>query len=265
LRLSSLAIARNILYTIIFERLKLSLGGTWLANFSSGLKRNKLTPEDGQVWYVNSIDGVKQFPVTPLDAAYFQMLGIINQEMKDLLGISQPMQGEAAGRADSPATYDKLIEAGGSIIVSICQMLESTIADWAEINMWYIQHMFRPEHYIELEAQDGSTNWVRANALMMRGKMAVSIEPGSMLAWSESAAWERAKEYHALGIYALPMLIKQGHVPHGREALAQVGRLQGQPDKAYLLGAAQRPAQGKQPKAPQPGSHKAGGGVAATH
>lgn len=242
LRLTSLSLAMNVLYTIIFDRLKLSLGGSWFATASSGIAANKLVPEAGMVYKVRNIDAIKPIEYTVLDAAYFQLARIIEDEMRDLLGISSPMQGEAAGRADSPTTYDKLIEQGGSVTVDTTQMLELTIQEWAEIAVWYMQTRYTHEHMVEVELDDGTTTWESASALATRGEFSVKMEVASMIAWSETAMWERAKEYHQMGIYALPMMVKVGHVPHGREALKQMGQLRRDPSRTYLIGAAAQPA-----------------------
>lgn len=242
LRAASLNVARNIFLSIIFERIRLSLSGTWLADRKSGLKKNKLVPEVGVVYQVNDVNGVKEVPVAPLDPAYFQLLEIIETEMMKLLGVTQVMQGQAAGRADSPDTYDKLIEQAGEPIADAAQMLEQSISEWAEIVIWFMQTYFTHEHMVEVEDVDGGSTWRAASALAIRGDMAVHIETGSMISLSESARYNRAREYASMGIYALPMLVKMGHVPHGKRALKQKMAIQANPRLAEaLLGGAGAP------------------------
>jgi hypothetical protein len=243
LRLISLGIARNILYTIIFQRLKLSLGGTWLATHSSGLKRNKLTPEDGQVFYGKKIDNenVRQFPVQALDVAYINVLHEIESEMTKLIGLSPVQQGQAAGRADSAPTYDKLIEQAGTATVDCAQLMEESLGDWAEIGLWYMQQHYTHEHFVEVEANDGQTSWKQASRFALKGEMAIRIDTGSMVAHSESAQREVAKEGATLGIYPLPMLAKIGRYPQWRRALKLKMQLAGDPSKQPLMGAAGAP------------------------
>lgn len=250
----TLAVAKNILYTIIFQRFRVSLMGTFLATPQSGLKKNKLSPEDGAVFYAKKIDSdnIKQFPAQPLDASQFQLIHEINSEMLNLFGISDPMQGQAAGRAESPQTYDRLIEQGGTSIVDRAQSLARTLEEWAEYQMWMFQHFGGPEHMIQMETPDGNSAWKALNPLLIRGQYACDIEAQSMIAYSEMAQYERAKESYAQGIYAKPMFVKAGRIPYGRQALEEVGRLLKDPSKQYLLGAASAPP-------PKPATAKVGG------
>jgi hypothetical protein len=239
LRLCTLSIARNVLYSIIFERLKLSLGGTWMATPRSGLRKNKLIPEPGVVFQVNSasVDDIREFPVSPLDAGYFNLLDKIEAEMEKLLGLSPVMQGQAAGRADSPATYEQLIEQGGVGIVADAQLLEQTIEDWSNIAMWFVQNYYTHEHVVEIEYEDGTTGFTEASALAARGNFAVRVETGSTMAHSRSQEFNEAKEAAALGFYALPMLGKIGRIKHWRAALKQRAAIMADPTKQWMLGA----------------------------
>jgi hypothetical protein len=260
LRLASLAIARNILYTIIFQRLKLSLGGTWLATHQSGLKRNKLTPEDGLVFYGKKIDNenVRQFPVQPLDIAYLQLLNQIENEMAKLVGLSDVQRGQSQGRVDSSAGYDKLIEQAGTAVVDAAQLVEESLRDYAEIAMWYMQNYYTHEHFVQVESEDGLTTWKQASRFAMVGEYGAFIETGSTQAHSETARRDQAKEGAQLGIYALPMLAKMGHFPQWRRALKQKMALIADPTKAALLGPAGAPP-GKIP------GGAAGGSTARNH
>jgi len=219
-RLCDLGLARNILLTILFARLRQSMGGTWLATQRSGLKTNKLSNEPGLVYQVREIEGqVKNFPVDPIDAAYFNLLDKIEAEMGKLLNVSDVQQGQAVGRADSPQTYDKLIEQGGGPVVSLAQLLEETIRDWTTIQMWFMQNYYTHEHYVELENADGQTTWRAASALAVQGEFAVRMETGSQVAYSPSLLQAQAEKGAALGFYPLPMLGKLGHFPMYRQGL----------------------------------------------
>lgn len=239
LSLCSLGVARNILLTIIFERLKLSLGGTWMATPGSGLKKNKLVPEPGVVFMVNNLDQVKEFPISPLDAAYFSLLDKIEQEMQMLLGLSSPMMGEAAGRADSPQTYETLVGQGGVRVVDRAQTLIETVRDWCDIGLWFVQNYYTHEHIVEVEYSDGTTGFEAASALATRGEFAVDVEASSTLVHSRSAEFQEAKDAAALGFYALPMLGKMGRIKHWRAALKQRAAIMAKgPQFSWLLGAA---------------------------
>ena len=243
LRLVSLSVARNILYTIMFQRLKLSLGGTWLATHQSGLKRNKLTPEDGAIFYGKKIDpeNVRQFPIQPLDVAYLSLLHEIENEMAKLIGLSDVQRGQSQGRVDSGSGYDKLIEQGGVAVVDAAQLVEESLRDYAEIAMWYMQSYYTHEHFVQVEASDGLTTWQQASRFAMDGQYACFIETGSTQAHSESAQRDMAKEGAQLGIYTLPMLAKLGRYPQWRRALQQKMALAGDPAKAPLMGPAGAP------------------------
>lgn len=259
LRLSSLAIARNVLYTIIFTRLKLSMSGTYLATPQSGLKRNKLTAEDGQVFYAHKIDeqNVRQFPVQPVDAAYFQLLDRIENEMMQLIGMTGPMKGEAEGRADSSSTYEVLLETGGSSLVGAGQLLEMFVEDWARIASWWMQKRYTSEHYVEIMDESGST-WKQASALALRGDFAITVETGSMASYSESARIERAKQYLGDGVYALPMYAEMAHIPRWRKALRQKGALLQTPGEQWMAGGMPQGAgqtRGPSPQPPNKRSH----------
>jgi hypothetical protein len=243
LRLSSLSVARNILYTIMFQRLKLSLGGTWLATHQSGLKRNKLTPEDGAVFYAKKVDNenVRQFPIQPLDVAYLSLLHEIEAEMAKLVGLSDVQRGQSAGRLDSGSGYDKLIEQAGTAVVDAAQLIEEALGDYAKIAIWYMQMYYTHEHFVQVEGDDGMTNWQQASRFAVAGTYAAFIETGSTQAHSESAQREQAKEGAQLGIYPLPMLAKIGRYPQWRRSLAMKLALSGDPTKAPLMGPAGAP------------------------
>ena len=255
LRLASLAVARNILYTIIFQRLKLSLSGTWLATPQSGLKRNKLTPEDGQVFYAKRIDdqSIRQFPVQPLDPSHFQLLTFIEEEMEALIGITPVMKGEADGRADSAETYDKLMESGGVALLDAAQFLQNTISDWATVACWYMQNYYTHEHYVMLEDADGDTSWRAASALACKGEYAIHIDTKPMMAYNESARFARAMQYYQMGVYTLPMVCKFAHIPQWRRALRERSQLLQDPSKAWLLGG--QPSAFLPPSATRPNHH----------
>lgn len=255
LRLSSLAIARNVLYTIIFTRLKLSMSGTFLATPQSGLKRNKLSSEDGQVFYAHKIDesNVRQFPVQPVDAAYFSLLDRIETEMMALIGMTGPLAGEASGRADSSSTYEVLLETGGASLVGAGQLLEMFVEDWARIASWWMQKRYTREHYVEVMEEHGST-WKQASALALRGDFAITIETGSMASYSEAARQGRIAQAAAEGIYPLPMVAKLSHVPHWRQALRMKrALLAGGPQNAWLAGAIPASTTARSPSPAPPG------------
>ncbi len=157
--------------------------GTWLATFGSGLKKNKLTPEDGQVFQVNNLDGIKQFPVNPLDAAYFTLLDRIEQEMMKLLGISEPMQGQA-GAPIRPrrTTSSRNSRASPSAMRFRCSRSQSASGPRSRCGSY---QNYTHEHFVEVEAADGTTSWRAASALAVRGKYAVNVDAAPMLAYSE--------------------------------------------------------------------------------
>jgi hypothetical protein len=242
LRLSSLSSARNVLWTIIFERLRKSLAGTWLTTPGSNLRRNQLTNEIGNVYTVNSVDAVKEFPQSPLDHAYFGLLDKIETEMALLLGVTPMMQGQPAGRADSPQTYDTLADMSGGLILDRAKMIDQFIADAATIDLWFIQNNYTHEHVVEAETSEGFSTWREASSLLMRGDFAVKIETGSTLQKQSSRDLTDAQSAAQMGIYALPMLAKQGHIKHWQAALKQhAAILKMGPQFAWLLGPAGAP------------------------
>lgn len=263
LRLATLATARNILWTIIFERLKLSLGGTWLATPGSGIKRNKLIPEPGVVFMVNKLDEIKEFPVTPLDAAYFNLLDKIEQEMELLVGVTPLMRGQPVGRADSPQTYEQVADQSGGPVLDRAKLVDAWVHDAAEIDLWFMQHYYTHEHVVEVETADGFTTWTEASALAIRGDFAVRIEAGSTLGRNVMRDREEAKENANLGFYSLPMLGRVGRVRHWRQALKQKAAIMRMgPQSAWLLGAAGAPpaTQSTNIRAGQQRSHHRPGG-----
>lgn len=256
-RVMSLSIARNILWTIIFQRLKLSMSGTFLATPQSGLRRNKLTPEDGQVFYAKKIDAdnVRQFPVTPLDVQYVQVLHEMEAEMQKLVGVTPTMQGKSQGRVDTGQAYDSLIEQAGTRVVEGAQLLEEAIKDWAKVGMWYYQNYATHEHFVEVEEDDGETRWRRAMALALKGEFAVKVDVVSDMIHSAEAMRERIKEGAALGLYPIPMLAKLGKYPQWRRGLRMRAAIQKDPSKAWMLGVAGA-APGKAGQLPQASSGK---------
>jgi hypothetical protein len=199
------------------------------------MSANKLIPEVGAIWKVNNVEEVKEFPVAPIQPEYLQMLGLIENEMKNLLGVSDVMQGQSAGRADSPDTYSKLIEQGGNSVIDDADLLEQSIQEWALIAMWFMQTYYTHEHMVEVETPDGQSTWKAASALAVRGEYALTIETGTMVSMSESAQFERASQYAAQGIYPLPMLAKMGHVPFWKRALKMKMAIMGNPQWASAL------------------------------
>jgi hypothetical protein len=265
LRLSSLQYARNVIFTMILEKIKFSLTGTYLATPRSGLKGNKLVPRPGQIFQANSIDenSIRRFPVEPVDPQMVQMLAAIEMEMMKILGVSPVSQGQPAGRADSPQTYDKLLEAASGSVVDIAQMYEDTIRHWAIVSMWYIQNYYTHEHFVEVDMPDGETKWKAASALATRGEYAVRIETGSMISHSEAEKFGRAKDLLAMGIYTLPMFAKIAKIPAWREALREKAKLMAAgPQGQWLLGpgGATPTQQSRAAVANQRRSHHAPGG-----
>ena len=238
LRLSSLGVARNVLWTIIFERLKLSLGGTWLATPGAGLKRNKLIPEPGAVFTVTSLDAVKEFPVTPLDAAYFSLLDKIEAEMELLIGVTPMMRGQAVGRADSPQTYEQVADQSGGPTLDRAKLVDGFIQDAAEIDLWFMQNYYTHEHVVEFETAEGFASWTEASALAIRGTFAVRVETGSTLGRNASRDRQEAQENANMGFYPLPMLGRVGRVRNWRQGLKQKSAIMRMgPQFQWLLGA----------------------------
>lgn len=243
LRLASLAVARNILLTIIFQRLKLSLSGTWLATPQSGLRRNKLTSEDGQVFYAKKIDpdNIRQFPVNPLDVAYVQVLHEIEAEMGKLVGVTPTMQGKSAGRVDTGQAYDSLIEQSGTVAVESAQSVGDACGDWAKIAAWYYSLYGTHEHFVEVEEDDGETSWKAAMAIALKGQYAFKVDVVSNMVHSDAAMREMIKEGAALGLYPIPMLAKLGKYPQWRRGLRMRAAIMKDPSKAWMLGVAGAP------------------------
>lgn len=259
-RLISLSVARNILWTILFQRLKLSLSGTWLATTQSGLKRNKLTPDDGQVFYAKKIgpEDIRQFPVQPLDVAYIQVIQEIEREMGKLIGVMPVMQGKQAGRVDTGQAYADLIEQAGARAVDAAQLLEGSIEEWAQIATWFYQRYATHEHFVEVEQDDGETSWRRAMAISVRGQFATRVDVVSSLVHSDQARRELVKEGAALGIYPIPLLAKLCNYPQWRRGLRMRDQIQKDPSKAWMLGiAGQPPGKAGQMPGPQRRSHHA--------
>lgn len=243
LRLASLAVARNILLTIIFQRLKLSLSGTWLATPQSGLRRNKLTSEDGQVFYAKRIDenSIRQFPVSPLDVSYVNVLHEIESEMMKLVGVTPIMQGKQAGRIDTGGAYDQLIEQSGTVAVESAQVLGESIRDWAQIAAWLYSLYGTHEHFVEVEEDDGETSWKAAMAIAVRGKYAFKVDVVSNMIHSEEARRALIKEGASLGLYPIPLLAKLGNYPQWRRGLRMRQAIMRDPSKAWMLGVAGAP------------------------
>ncbi len=260
-RLLSLAVARNILWTILFQRLKLSLSGTWLATTASGLRRNKITPDDGQIFYAKKIgnEDIRNFPVQPLDVAYVQVIHEIESEMGKLIGIAPIMQGKQAGRVDTGQAYETLLEQAGSRVVDSAQLLEQTIEDWAEIATWHYQQYGTHEHFVEVEEDDGETNWRRAMAISVKGEFKVNVDVVSDMVHSASAKRELVKEGAAMGIYPIPLLAKLSNYPEWRRGLRMREKLQKDPEKQWMLGIAGQPP-GKAGQLPSQGKRSHHGG-----
>lgn len=244
LRMGSLSVARDVLWTIIFQRLRKSLAGTWIASVGSGLKRNKLINDIGAVFEVrgNISEAVKEFPMSPLDAAYFNLLDKIETEMEMLIGVTPVMKGQPVGRADSPQTYEQVADQSGGPILDRAKLIDRFVKDAAEIDLWFMQTMYTHEHVVEYETAEGFSTWKEASALVMRGKLAVRVETGSTLGRSASRDRQEANDNAAAGFYALPMLGKMGRVRNWRQGLKQraaIMRLG--PQYSWMLGASGAP------------------------
>lgn len=242
LRLCTIAASRNILYTIIFERLRKSLKGTWLTTPQSGLKRNKLINDIGTVYLVNNIDSVKEFPVSPLEAGYFKLLEIAEAEMETLLGVTPMMKGQAVGRADSPQTYQQVADQSGGPILDRAKLVDQWIRDAVEIDLWFMQSRYTHEHVVDAETAEGFSTWQQASSLAIRGKFAIDVETGSTLARNALRDRQDAEEGANLGIYPLPMMAKLGHFPHWRKGMQMGAAIRAKgPAYAWMLGAAGAP------------------------
>lgn len=242
LRLGTLSASRNVLWTIILERLRKSLKGTWLTTPSSGLRRNNLTNEIGAVYTVNQIDSVKEFPVSPLEPGYFQLLQIAESEMEMLLGVTPMMQGQAVGRADSPQTYEQIANQSGGPILDRAKIIDQWIKDAVTIDLWFMQNRYTHEHVVQAETAEGFAVWTQASSLAIRGKFAVDVETGSTLGRSTQRDRQDAEEGANLGFYPLPMLGKLGRFPHWRKGLKMKGEIMAKgPQYSWLLGPAAAP------------------------
>lgn len=242
LRLATLAAARNVLWTIIFERLRKSLGGTWLTTPGSGLKRNQLVNEIGSVFTINSIDAIKEFPVSPIDAAYFNLLRLIEAEMELLIGVTPLMRGQPVGRADSPQTYEQVADQSGGPILDRAKILDRFIQDATEIDLWFMQNYYTHKHMVETETAEGFATWTEASALMIRGTFAVRVETGSTLGRNSARDRQEANENAQAGFYPLPMLGRMGRVRNWRQGLKQKAAIMKMgPAYAWLLGSSGAP------------------------
>jgi hypothetical protein len=243
LRLVSLNVARNVLWTIIFQRLKKSLAGTFITTANSGLKRNTLINEIGAVFTisnaVNINEAIKDFPSTPLDAAYFSLLDKLEAEMERLLGITPAMQGQAVGRADSPSTYEQIADQAGGPMLDRAKIIDRFIQDATEIDLWFMQNYYTHEHVVEVEEDDGFATWREASAIAIRGKFAVRVETGATLGNSVARDRQEAEAGAQAGFYALPMLGRLGRFRNWRQGLKQKGAIMAKgPQYSWLLGPA---------------------------
>jgi len=237
LRLATLAAARNVLWTIIFERLRKSLKGTWLTTPGSNLRRNTLVNEIGSVFTVTSIDSVKEFPVSPLESGYFQLLQIAEQEMEMLMGVTPMMKGQPVGRADSPQTYEQVADQSGGPILDRAKIIDQWIQDAVEIDLFFMRNHYTHEHLIETETAEGFATWTQATALTATGNFKVSVETGATLGRNTMRDRQEAEEAASLGFYALPMLGKLGHIRHWKKGLQQKAKIIGMgPQYQFLLG-----------------------------
>jgi hypothetical protein len=244
LRLATLAVSRDVLWTIIFQRLKKSLAGTWIASSSSGLKRNTLVNDIGSLFTVNGDvnAAVKEFPVNPLDAAYFSLLDKLEAEEQQLLGVTPMMRGQAVGRADSPQTYEQVADQSGGPTLARAKLVDYFVQDATTIDLWFMQNHYTHEHIVEFEQEDGFPGWTEASALMIRGKFAVRVDTGATLGRSKERDRQEATEGAQAGFYALPMLGRMGHFRNWREGLKQKGAIMAKgPAYAWLLGASGAP------------------------
>jgi hypothetical protein len=245
LRLHNPQMGRNITWTIIIERLRKSLAGTFLTTPGSGLKRTQLVNEIGKVFTINSLDQFKEINMQNLDSAYMGMVDKIEQEMELLIGVTPAMRGQAAGRADSPATYEQLADQSGGPILDRAKLIDQFIEDQARIDLWFMQNFYTHRHVVEVENEIGFSTWQEASALAMDGEFEVRVKTGSTLVKNSSNDFQEAQKYAQAGFYALPALGKYGKVPHYRDALKQRMKIQALgPAYAGLLGpAAATPAQ----------------------
>jgi len=237
LRLATLAASRNILWTIIFERLRKSLKGTWLTTPGSNLRRNSLVNEIGSVFTVTSIDSVKEFPVSPLEPGYFQLLQIAEQEMEMLMGVTPMMKGQPVGRADSPQTYEQVADQSGGPILDRAKLVDQWIQDAVEIDLWFMRQRYTHEHLVEVETAAGFSSWTEASALSLAGHFVVKVETGATLGSNSARDRQDAEQAAGMGFYGLPMLGKLGHIRHWKKGLKQKGAILAMgPQYQWLLG-----------------------------
>jgi hypothetical protein len=244
LRLATLASARNILWTFIFESLKKSQAGNWIASSDSQLKLNKVTNEIGNIYYVRGeIDkAIKEFPRQPLGADYFGLLDKIEAEMELLIGVTPMMKGQAVGRADSPQTYEQVAEQSGGPILDRAKLVDQWISDAAEIDLWFMQNNYTHEHVVEAETAEGFATWTEASVLTLRGKFAVRVETAATLGRSQSRARQEAQEGSQIGLYPLPMQAQLGQYRNWRQGIKQRAAIMKMgPQYGWLLGAAGAP------------------------
>lgn len=238
----SLAAERNRFWTLIDEKLRLSLDNTYLAGHMSGLKNNRLTAEPGAVYQVKDVNQIKEFPHAPLDAGYFSLLDKNEQEMERLIGLPPVSLGEGSGERTAISTYEQLTESGGVTVLDHAQMIETTISDWCRVAMWFVQHKYTTEHIISVEREDGSEDYQTSFNLLTRGQFRVRVEAGSTFNHSPSAKWNQIKEGMATGVYTIIDAAKC--LPGGMSALKRRAVLQKNPGLAWLQGAsAASPAQ----------------------
>lgn len=240
-RLIPLQNAYNMIESMIKEKLQYNLHGTWLATPNSGLKTNKLIGRAGQVFQAFRIgeQDIRSMKMEPIDPIFPQMLSIIESQMQKILGVSNVMQGEAAGRIDDASTYDKLLENASGAIVDIAQMIEQTAVEWCNVVVWFMQTYYTHEHMVEIDTNDeGGTEWKPASAILTQGEYSIKMSAGSMIYQSESQQFARYSQYATMGFYALPTLGRLLKIPFFEKALAEKGRLLADPSKSYLLGPA---------------------------
>lgn len=244
LRLGKLTSARNIILTMMVQKTKFSMSGTFLASTRSGIKANKLTPKPGEVFVANMIDetNFKRFPVEPLDGTMLSLLGQIETEMLKILNISPVQQGQAVGRVDGADTYQKLLEASSDNVQALSLFIEDTITEIVKIQLAYIQAYYTHDHLVEIETSDGmGTQWKAASSLATRGDYAIKVEIGVGNNHSESAMFARNMQFYSMGIYTLPTFCRLANIPQWRKALQIKGELVKNPNMGYLLGASAAP------------------------
>ncbi len=245
LRMQNPQVGRNIVWTIILERLRKSLAGAFLTTPGSGLKRTQLTNEIGKVFTINRLDEFKEIDMQQLDPAYMGLVDKIYNEMATNIGVTPMMQGQAAGRADSPATYEEIANQSGGPILDRAKLIDYWVEDQAHIDLWFMQNYYTHRHVVEVENEVGFSSWQEASALAMDAEFSVKVKTGSTLSKNGANDYADAQKYAQAGFYALPDLGKYGRVPHYQSALKKRNKIQSMgPQYAYLLGpAAASPAQ----------------------